>query len=949
MRLSLWKPTLLVCLALAGCRTTSAPPAADSPSGPMAEPLPFDPGVRRGTLANGLTYYVEQNSEPQTRAELRLVVKAGSINESDDQLGLAHVVEHMAFNGTEHFSGNELIDYLESVGVQFGAHLNAYTSFDETVYQLQVPTDEPELLDRGLLVLSDWAGGITFEPEEVEKERGVVLEEWRRTRGASGRLQDQLMPLNFKDSRYKDRLPIGTENSLRTFTREQLVRFYHDWYRPELMAVIAVGDFEPQRVEAQIKKIFAGLENPADGPKRTYAAVPSDHTPIYGVFTDPEIPQTALNVSIKVDDTEGRTYGDYRELLIEQMVAGIFNERMAVETRAAETPLLGGGAGKRRVTPIKAAYTVGAAAKEGRATEALEVVLTELRRLQQLGVSEAELERARKRMLASYASYYNERDKTSSSTHAQELVRVFTTGEPAPGVEKETEIARELLAGISKKDLDAFAADFLPDTGWVVTVIMPEKEGLEPPTEEALAAVMQSVREKRFTTKDDAFVERPLLAELPEPGTIVTREPVVAIGAERWVLSNGMTVLVKPTDFKDDQVLLSAMSWGGTATASDAQFPSARAATAIALQSGLADWDAVELSRALAGRRVSSSSGVSEQTESVSGASSVEDLETLFQLTYLRFTSPRLDLTGYELFVEQRKEAIRNRLDIPETWFSDKYRELMWRGYSRYEPWTEVSLAAVELDAARAFYEARFQDAADFLVVIVGNLTKEQLEPLVRRYLASLPGDPASREAPIDTGATRNSDSASAVVRRGLESKAQARLTWHGPFDNTRENRYLLSSVVDVLSERLREELREQLGGTYSVGAQETIREEPVSDYAISIAFQSDPARVRELLDRAKAIVDAMQQTAPPTEQEVETLKAKQRRSRETSVRTNGFWLGAMMAYERRGEPLEAILEYDALVDGVTPAKLQAAAKRWFERTRAVEVILLPESEAPAG
>ncbi len=932
---------VLLALAFLACSAKSPPRAA--PDDPLAKPLPFDSGVVTGTLDNGLTYYIERNTEPQARAELRLVVKAGSINESEDQLGLAHVVEHMAFNGTRNFTGNELVAYLESVGIRFGAHLNAYTSFDETVYQLQVPTDEPELLNRGLLVLSDWAGGITFDEEEVEKERGVVLEEWRRTRGARGRLQDQMMPLTFKDSRYKDRLPIGTEESLRSFTREQLLRFYWDWYRPELMAVIAVGDFDPERVEAQIRSSFASLENPEDAPERTYAAVPSDHGTLYGVFTDPEVPQTSVSVSVKFDDVEGRTYRDYRDLLIGQMALGVFNERMSIETRDPATPILGGGAGKQRITPVKSAYGARALAKEGRAEEALEVVLTELKRLQTFGVSEAELDRARKRTLASYASYYNEREKTSSSTHASELVRVFTTGEAAPGVEKETEIARELLAGINEEDLDEFLSTFLPKTGWVVTVVMPEKEGLEPPSEEKLAAVMAAVEARTLEAKEEALVDRPLISSLPVPGAIVKRERIEEIDAQRWELSNGMTVIVKSTDFKEDQVLLSASSWGGTERASNAEFPSARAASTIAAQSGLGDWDAVELGRALAGRRVSSSAGIEEHTESLSGSSSIEDLETLFQLTHLRFSAPRLDETGYALFMEQRKEAIRNRLKDPGTWFSDKYRELMWQGYARYEPWTEVALSSVDLEDARGFFVERFANAADFLVVIVGSASAEELEPLVEQYFASLPGDPNAREGAPDSVPQRNPDSDSAVVRRGLDPKAQARLTWHGPFENTRENRYLLGSVVSILSDRLREELREELGGTYSVGAQQSIREEAKPDYAISIGFQSDPARVEELLGRAKEIVDEIRTSEPPTEQERQTLQAKQRRSHETAVRTNGFWLGAMMAYERRGDPLARIAEYEALVESLSVKELRAAAKRWFAMKRAVEVILLPE------
>lgn len=941
-----------VFLTLAGCSSRpqkNAPVVAVAEAAseaPLDAPLPVDPGVQRGVLENGMTYYIERNQRPETRAELRLVVKAGSINEADDQLGLAHVVEHMAFNGSENFSGNALVGYLESIGVRFGADLNASTSFDATIYTLLVPTDRPDVLERAFVVLSDWAGRVSFAAEEVEKERGVVLEEWRQTRGAGGRLRDQSLPLLFHESLYQDRIPIGTEASLKSFDRDDLLRFYRTWYRPSLMAVIAVGDFDPGTVAGLVEKHFSGLREPDDPPERHYPPIPNHKETLYGTFSDPEVTSTSLSVIFKIDDVEENSHAAYRETLVEQLAIAMVNERLADVARTADSPLLGAGMGKQRLTPTKSTYGLGASVKEGRVEEALAAVLMELRQAMEQGFGADELEVAKRRIANGYERYYTERAKTDSRTHADELVRAFTTGEPIPGIPYEYRLAQRYLADIGLDEVSSFTSSWLPTTGRVITTVTPDKAGLQRPTREALAAVVADVSSRTLSNTRATIKRRALLDSPPTPGTVIEQELVPKLEVERWTLSNGMTVILKPTDFKNDQVILKAHSWGGTSTVDDDAFPSARAALGIAAQSGVGDLDVPELRRAVAGRSVSFSPWVAESAEGFDAASSSADLELLLQWIHVQFTNPRLDEQGLELALASQREALRNRLNRPQSLFDDAFTEAMWQGFARYAPWTLETLDRIDLDQARRFLRSRFANAADFTVVIAGSFSSKEVRPLLERYLASLPGDPAKREAPKDLGARRPTKMVKRVIRRGVDQQAALRFVMHGPWQGKRDERYQLNALVELLSMRLREELREELGGTYGVQARASLREQPAPDYVIGISFQSDPQRVDELVTRMHAVFDELRaQTLPANA--IEALKNQQRRTRETSLKTNGFWASLLLAYARRGEPLIEILEYEQMVSALTPNRIRQAARKWLRPDRSVDVRLLPSVKSP--
>lgn len=936
-----WKVLSLSLVAvLAGCK--KPPVAASGDADPLAAPLPVDPGVRQGAFDNGLRWFVEVNGEPDDRAVLRLVVDVGSVLEDDDQLGLAHFVEHMAFNGTTHFPGNALITYLEGVGTRFGPHLNAHTSFDETVYKLTVPTDDPETFEKAFLVLEDWAHGLTFDDAEIEKERGVVLEEWRTRLGAQGRILEKTVPLTYWSSPYASRLPIGTEESLKTFAPDALRRFYADWYRPDRMAVIAVGDFDPDRVQALIAEHFGDLPSPEAPRERVVYEVPDHPEPLYAVVADPEVTRVGVTILAKHDDVERATHRSYRDDLVEQLAFQVINERLGELARQADPPFLGAGAGRQRLTPTEGGQSLGAGVTEQGLLRGYEALLVELRRVRTHGFRAAEVERARARVLKGYDSLLLEKDKTDSTTHASEIVRVFTTGESMPGTAYEVELARRYVPEITLEELQAWAHAWMPERSRVVTVVMPDKPGLPVPTEAELRAIDARVATMEIPPLPDEEALPELLASWPAPGSVTATDDRWAadLGFTGWTLSNGVRVWFRKTDFKQDEVRFTAWSDGGLSKVSDADYVAARTANDILYRSGYGQLDANQLSRWSAGRTLGMSIGLSDTWETISGSASPADLEALLQLVHAAVTAPRFSEEALALAREQQRAALANRDADPNTAFQDAWTRLVWPDDPRRQPWTVETLAQMDLERSRAVYADRFADVGDFTFVFVGNLP-EGFEDLVERTLATLPAA-GRQETWTDRGTRPKMGRQSETVRQGLDPKARVRIDWHGPLkDNTWETRNQLYAMADVLSVLLREELREERGGVYgvSVGASEEYR--PDDRYRVRVEFQCDPERVEELKAATEAVVARLREQGPEARY-VEQEKEKNRRSREEDLRSNAFWLSSFSgALMRQADPRE-ILTWDARNDALSPALIQQAARAWLRDQDRVDVVLLP-------
>jgi len=931
--------TLLAGVAVLG---TLAPLAGQGPAGL----IPTDSALIRGTLPNGLRYFIRRNTRPEQRADLRLVVNAGSVLEDDDQRGLAHFVEHMAFNGTRNFARQELVHYLESIGMRFGADLNAYTSFDQTVYLLQVPTDSLATLRTGFQILEDWAHGILFEPAEVERERGVVIEEWRGGRGADARIQDAQWPVIFGGSRYADRLPIGTVASLQAATPEQLVRFYRDWYRPDLMAVVAVGDFDVAVVEAMIREQFGRIAMPATPRPRPGFPVAPAAAPRAAIVTDPEAQGTSVGVVSILPVREGRTIDSWRTALMEQVLGGALNTRLAELAQRADPPFLGAGGGRSSLVSGADAWSLNIGVPDGAAERGLEAALLEVERLRRFGVTQGELDRARADILRGVERLHAERDQRQSSEFAGAYTNHFLFGQPVPSIAWRREMAQHLLPGVSLAELNQAAAEWAMPGVPIVLVGAPEKAGLAAPTEADLLAVFARARQAPVTAYVETLDDQPLVPDPPPAGRVVRERVDSALGLHDWTLSNGVRVLVKPTDFKADQILVSSFSPGGVSRSADPGSLSSQFASTLALLGGVGRFSAIDLQKVLAGKTVTVAPAIGLHEEGIGGQLAPDELDTFLELLWLTFTAPRADTAAFLAFVQQARSFVENRGSDPEAAFQDTLQVTLMQHHPLSRPLTLDRLGELDLGRAMAFYRDRFADASDFTFTFVGNVDPARLKPLAARWLGALPTRPRD-DAPRDLGVRQPEGVVERSVRRGLEPRGQTTIYFHGPMEWSRGERFALDATEEVLTFRLRDALREALGATYGVSVSASTQRLPRAEYGMTIQFTADPARIDSMVGVIFAEVARLKADGA-TADEVGRITETRLREREVALRENGFWLSLIESTAREGETLgTALAEQEGLIRALTPEVVRQAARRYLDTGRYVRVTLYPESRTP--
>ncbi len=907
----------------------------------LDQEFPVDPKISVGTLENGVKYYIRTNQRPEERAELRLVVNAGSVLETDQQQGLAHFAEHMAFNGTKHFEKQELVDYLESIGMRFGPDINAYTGFDETVYMLQLPTDSTELVETGFRILEDWARYVSFDSAEIEKERGVIIEEWRLGRGAQARMRDEQLPVLFHGSRYADRLPIGKKDVIDTFHHETLVDFYNEWYRPELMGVVAVGDFDPQWIESLVRDHFSGIPRKPDAAERTVYPVPDHEETLFAIASDPEATRSSVSVYYKHDVSADETIRDYRQMLAENMYNRMLNKRLDELSQEANPPFLYGYSSKGRLIRSKETYVLGAVVRDNGIERGLSALLTEAERVNQHGFTPAELEREKKAMLRNIEQAYNERDKTESGRYASEYIRNFLYEEPIPGIEFEYEIYNRYIPTITLEEVNTLADQWITETNRVILASLPEKGGVRKPTEDDLLAVLNAVEEQEITAYQDTLAGQQLLDEPPAPSPVVSENSIDTLGVTEWRLANGIRVVLKPTDFKNDEIRFTAFSPGGLSQVPDSTYVAGQTAVGVVTNAGVGKYTKVELEKLLADKVVNVQPYISELHEGLSGRASPDDIETLFQLIYLYCSSPRIDSSAYLSYRSQMEGYLENRNARPETALSDTLQQILYQNHYRARPWSMKMLKEMDMRKSLEIYTDRFADAGDFTFIFVGNFAPENIRPLVESYLGALPDLPGEEQWK-DTGMRYADEHIQTRVKKGLEPKSRVQMVFTGPFDWSRENRYLINAMVDVLRIKLREVLREDLGGTYGVGIGASVSERPVQDYRINISFGCNPDRVEELTQVVKQQIDSLK-TAGTTEEYLSKVKEIHRRSRQTSLQENGFWLNHLEFYYDHGEDPRTIYKYDDLVRNLTTEDIRKAAQRYFNEDHSVIAVLYPE------
>lgn len=909
----------------------------------VSDVIPLDPAIKIGKLPNGFTYYIRKNVEPKNRVQLYLANKVGSILENDDQQGLAHFMEHMGFNGTKNFPKNDLVNYLQKAGVRFGADLNAYTSFDETVYQLPIPSDDPEVLKNGLQIMRDWAQDATLDPAEIDKERGVVLEEKRLGKGAQQRLQDKYLPMIFNNSRYSNRLPIGTEEVLKNFTPATIQQFYKDWYRPDMQALIVVGDIDVKAMEAMIKAKFSDLKNPAKPRARTNYTIPLINKNQFMAVTDNEFPVTVAQILIKHPESKLITKTDYRNSIVRSLFNQMLGARFGELTKQADPPFLQAGANIGGFLAGLDVYNAFVVAKPGELERGFKAVLTETERVQKFGFTQTELDRAKQSYMTNMESSLKEKDKTSSDQLVNEYVRNFLEQEASPGIAYEYDLAKTLTPGITLKDVNQLSKQYITDLNRDVIIMGPEKDKASLPTEATVNNWITNVKQENITAFVDQVSDKPLLAAKLTGGKVTSEKKTPELGITELRLSNGVRVILKPTDFKNDEITFTAFSPGGSSLYSDADYQSASAATSIIRSGGIAEFNSVQLPKMLTGKKVSVSPYISERFEGISGYAAPKDLETALQLTYLYFTQPRKDAEIFKGLITQTKGGLANRENDPNLVFADSVAAILGSYNVRRTGPSLKKVDEISLDRAFEIYKDRFADASDFTFTFVGNFETEKIKPMLEQYLGSLPST-NRKESPRDLGIKIPAGKLDKKIYKGQEPKASVRLVFSGDHVYNEKNNNQLDALAEVLSIKLIERLREDEGGVYGVGARASYSKLPQGRYTMTISFGSAPENVEKLIASTLDEINKIRQNGAQAV-DLEKFVAEETRTTETQLKENNFWLNYINNQLQNEEDPKQVLTYLNSLKELSPSALKAAANTYLSGNNFIRLVLLPETK----
>jgi zinc protease len=922
--------------------------AASVASYALADQMPVDPEVLVGALPNGLRFYVRPNGKPARQAELRLVVKAGSVLEDGDQRGLAHFVEHMQFEGTVHFPGQGINNFLGELGLSLGADANAETSFDETQYTLRVPTDVPGALDRALTILEDWAGGATFDPSGIERQRPIVLAEWRMNLGADKRTADKVRRVQLEGSRYADRSPIGIPETIERATREQLVRFYRDWYRPDLMAVIVVGDVDRSSVGRMIAQHFQPLTNPSPERPRPAFDVPEHPGTRYAVVTDKETTATAVQVSTLRPARNQGSVGGYREIMRDQLFADMLSGRLDELSQSEKPPFLRAAA-NRSLFPAprtKDQAIVQALVSNDGVTRGLDALVTELLRVKRFGFAATELDRAKQANMAGSERVVAEGPDRESSSRADEYTRNFLQREALPTIWQELAFHRRFIPDITLSEVNAVADDWFPEGNRLIVVAAPEQAGVVLPAEAQLAAVVRAASEKRVERYVDGGAGQTLMDAPPARGNIVKTAVHAEAGITEWTLSNGATVVLKPTTLKSDQILFRAAAPGGTSLASDDEFISARAADDVIPVGGVGPFNAVALDKVLTGKAVSVRPFINDINQGMQGGATPQDLETMFQLLYLRFTQPRADPAAFAAMKSQALALLANQMASPEAVFDQAVNTALTGGSPRRQRETRETVARWNLEKSMAFYKARFADASHFTFVFVGSFTPESIRPLVETYIAGLPATHGN-EKWRDIGVTAPKGVIEKTVEKGIAPKSEVAIVFAGPFVYDDANKLALQAVRLLLQSRLSDAIREELGATYRITVESQSARIPRPEYRLRIDWTCDPARTQSLVQRVMTEVEFIRQTLLKPEQ-VSRVRSILARDFEKSSEENGYLLGQISRRYDDGDAANvgaAVQPPSRQISELSGAVIQQAAQRYLDTGNYVRVTLMPETK----
>ncbi|MBE0392814.1 pitrilysin family protein [Flavobacterium sp. PL002] len=912
----------------------------------LSKKIPADPSVKTGVLENGLTYYIKKNAKPENKVDLRLVINAGSILENDDQRGLAHFMEHMNFNGTKRFPKNKLVDYLQSIGVKFGQHLNAYTSFDETVYFLPIPSDSPEKLENGFNIIEDWAFNADLTPEEIEKERGVVLEEYRLGLGADKRMLGRYLPKMMYNSHYADRLPIGEKEILEKFKYDKIISFYKDWYRPDLISVIVVGDIDVAAMEKKIKEHFSKYKNPANEKERKIFEVPNHKETFVAVESDKEAPYTLVQLMYKDYGTpkKMKTIGDYKDNMTEGLFATMINNRLQELINSSKPPFTYGysyhGGTYART---KEAYQSVAVPQEGSQLEALKVLAIENERAKKYGFTEGELERAKAEVFAQYEKQYNDRDKTESDNYVSQYQSQFLEQVPAPGIEWEYKTTKELLPSITLAEVSKYMKDLVKEDNRVVIITGPEKEGLVKVTEQQVLDALK-INVADITPYQDSKQVTSLLRNEVKPGTILKKEFDAKIGTTTLFLSNGAKVKYKKTDFKNDEILMQAVSFGGSNMYSNEEVIKTNFANGALSEAGFSGLKLNDINKFMSGKIATVSPYIGTITEGLNGSATPKDLEYLFQNVYAYFTDLNFDQETFDSFKQKQAAFYNNMASQPSFFFQQELYAYLYKEDPRFNgiiP-TEKSWAQTDYALAYKKYKERFANAGDFEFFFVGNVDDKVMEEFAAKYIASLPSTD-KKDVAKDLGYRMIKGDLKKVINKGTDPKSTVSIMFYGDAVYSEKEALAMQALGEVLTIKLIEELRENESGVYGVSARGSMTKVPNGSFNFRIGFPCGPENAEKLTASALRELQKMIDKGPD-EKDVAKFKQAELLDYKKDIKENKYWLSNFTQSYIDGKSPNRILDVEEAINKITPKDIQDVAKKYLTKDKIVAV-LMPETQ----
>ena len=908
--------------------------------------VPIDPKIRFGKLENGLTYYIRANQKPKQRAEFYIAQNVGAILENDNQNGLAHFLEHMAFNGTSHFPGKNIINYFEKIGVKFGANINAHTALDETVYNLSdVPTNRETIIDSALLVLHDWSNSITLESDEIDAERGVIREEWRTGAGPERRMWKESNKLKYPGSQYAKRDVIGDTAIINNFAHQTLRDFYQKWYRPDLQAILIVGDIDVDKVEAKIKQLFSDIPKKANAGERPIYTISNNAQPIISIIKDLEARTTRIELEYKHDnlpvDAKLSMIG-YARNTKNALISNMMNNRFEEITQQSAAPYVGGQAFYGELVKSKEAFQILVVPKEGEELEGLKALLKEAEKMKRFGFTNSELTRAKANMLKRMKTAYNERDNQDNNELVEEYVRNFLNQEVIPGIEWEYKTMQTYLDNLKLAEINELAKSYISDSNLIVNVMAPDKAKVKIPSELEILEALKASKSFEITARKEEKINQNLINKIPAKGEIKNTIQNPLFNTTEWTLSNGIKVILKPTTFKKDEILLTAYSYGGLSKVKTEDLPSALFADDIVSNNGLGKFSSVELDKILTGKIASVSPTVDQYEEGLSGGSSVQDFETLMQLVYLHFTAPRKDDDAFKAMMNGYRTSFANSSTDPRKAFSDSLSALLNNHHERNVLMNLQKLDLVDQDKALSIYKERFANAADFTFLFTGSIdpNNEKVKLQICTYLGGLKTNNI-KEAFVDNNLRKPLGKVNNYFTKEMKvKKASNYILYSASLPYNIKNKTCLTAIGSILNIRYIESIREKEGGSYGVGVRANMSNVPVDEAVISMKFDTDPDKQLRLMSIIHAEVDEIIAKGPRPD-DLQKVKENMLKKLSEDEAENNWWQCALIQYYKNG--LNFVADYKPAIEALTSENIRETLIQIVSQGNVMEIVMKPK------